>query len=623
MITMFVTLILITTMLGVVGWSVFTFQRSAEMTAMATRNVARMDGVAALIRASVKYNPVTRAYEAPLDDAWTPESTSRTLVPRQVVGDDHTPWGGQYAFCPVSTYAGAGAIIRGGVNASDQYQVSTQQIPDQGNLLHTYVTGMTWSGMPAGIPADVVGFVLSPAPMSTVQPNCSDVRLQKGYYVVDGSTIQGTVSVVSSAGIILTQSLAQSSTPVIYVAPVAGGSGNGADAGNPMALGNSTQSALSYWEQNLPAGITFILAAGSYQLTEADADIAFGPNSGVPASDVSPARSFVYFKGPTAGTATLAGVGGAATDLYLGVNTQIDGNVNIDPMLKVHVLPFTQVSLKGVGTVGSLSVDGGSASVTASTVGTASISAGSLTLATGSLGAYGAFGGQTALDFTTATSAVALSAMTVAGGQTSITTSAAVPEPVSVANALFSGGRLDLDGTALTFAFLSGGASPFKANWGPGFAVSLYNNGAVPSALYFYSSGVMSGPFNSSKTLLDGLATVAVTSPTVSSSCFDLPGTVGESSCEVVCDSTAYPYFVYGECAGQNAVLVSSKSASASEGAGWSCQWRPDMGYSTVGNVLVGTVTSLPVTGGATVNSPSPLGNASMTTTAHCSAVPH
>ncbi len=656
MVMMLVYLIMAIGLLGSVGYSVFTFQRSAEMVALAGRNSAHVEAMVSLLRGSMRYNPVTHLYMAPLGD---PDVTGpyRMRLPGWVVGDDHTPWGARYGWCPMSTSGPSGSDPSATVVSSSlegSYQVSEDVVTDDRGRPHTFVSGMSWAAAPS-LGSEVVGVLVSPLPMSTMTPDCADVVLSNGYYVIaPKATIGGTVSPVTTAGLVLTTTLSQVADPFVYVAPDGSATGDGSDPSKPMPFAQ----ALGYWHQVAPKGLTMNLAAGSYALPGPQkdgtdpADLSFD-ESGVPAANLSASRAYLALRGPSTGTATIAAASGQV-DLYLGVNVQVDGNVALDPSLTTHVMPHVQASLSltsvgpvsveggdltlTTGPVSTLSVIGGSANVTAVSVSQATLSGGTMTLMTGQEDGLSVTSGSANVTSTSLTQAIlsggttnlstgALGTLQVTGGIQTATASSvtnvsmlagdahlALTGSVSGASLRVGGGRLRLSSSSSLSAAptLTGGslaldgialtASSTPTVTSPGTSITLANGAKLA-----YGSTTFATP----AAFYDSFA--GVTDPVVVTSC-PMDGTRCLASC-----TTVEPYLVGGECSLANArtVFMGAGQLTAKDETGvtypvWSCQFAATMTTTTSTNAS-----------GQVVTQSVPAPDAAGSSTARCSSVQH
>jgi hypothetical protein len=138
MIPLFVNLTILIGLIAAVGMAVYSYQRSAETVSLAQRNAARMEQVGFAIRSGLRPALMNGAVLVPLggpdgppvsvalrEDGRTAVNPSEQVcvdgladyaagnpsqsfdqtcrrmgVPRWLVSDDRTPWGGRYAFCP-------------------------------------------------------------------------------------------------------------------------------------------------------------------------------------------------------------------------------------------------------------------------------------------------------------------------------------------------------------------------------------------------------------------------------------------------------------------------------------------------------------------------------------------
>ena len=606
MVTLLVYLIMAIGLLGSVGYSVYTFQRSAEMVALASRNASHLEAIVSLMRASLRHDvgsplaPVT--YMAPLGD---PDASAphRMRLPAWVVGDDHTPWGGRYGWCPLaaqgsvpaatnldaaSSRDGVGHVVGG---ASTGYDVANDWVSDDRGNAHAYAMAMSWPGAPSLAP-DVLGVVVSPAPLSNATPDCGDVTVRDGYLVVDpsrGGGIAGSATAVSTSGLVLTTSLGQTSSSFIHAAPADEGKADGSDAADAMSL----RRALGYWHAYEPAALTVVMAPGAYALEGPQQDGSYPASltlnpSTVPAAGVSAQRSSLHLRGPQSGTATLAAASGAV-DLLLGVDVQVDGNVALDPSVTTRVLPHAIASLAVTGTgpvsveggdltlaagqVQALSVSSGTANVSATSLGSTELSGGMANVAAGSLGPLTVTGGVHAVTadalgsvdmeagdahvvLTTAGSGASLR---VSGGRLRLSSNVGLSAALSL-----SGGGLALDGVALT-------ASQAPTVSSPGTAVTLANGARLSYGGKSYASATA---------FWDALPGVTAN---VANAGQDGNGCKADGTpCVAQCQAPR-PYVVGGECIPRNTdtLLAGSGMGTVTDAQGnavteaWSCRFLP------------------------------------------------
>ena len=595
MITLFVTLVIVMALLAMVGWSVFTFQRSTELVAMAQRNSSHMEGIVELLRGSMQYSTDTGLYMLPTGDV-----TDRMRLPKWVVGDDHAPWGGQYAYCPISGRidGGASTSVVGGAGTASDYSVTLAAINDVNGVSRSYVAGYSWSGKPSSLTADVVGLVLSPLPLQSTAPDCADVVYSNGYYTISPTaSVFGTVSAISAAGIVKNASMSQNTDTVLWVAPAAAGTGAGSDPSNPMAF---TQ-ALDYWHVVHPKGTTFNLAAGSYAITETQATFLFGAPVGAPS--VAAQRAFVYFVPPSTGTASISGVSGAALTFTFGVNAEFaagGGGINLASNAGIQVLPNTQIAAT-IGSLGSLVVDGGNATLSTGSVGTVLVRAGHATVSPAALTNLVVDGGSATVYLTGALS----TALTLNGGDLTVGVASSTESFTSAAT--FSGGNLTL-GTGVQANFTSvtfdaGRSSPLRLVLATGATLADTIGGASVS-------------YATVKDFLDNRATVGVTS----TSCVADTSANYTNDCTATCP-TATPYVIGGDCPPVDGGVLAGFANTPST---WVCKFRTlaaspldVMRTDGAGTpIAVTTITNLDDgTGGATAPAASSV--------ARCSAVPH
>ena len=271
MIWVFTVMVALLTTIALAGYAGFTLWRSFELTSLSQRNSARVEEISVVLRANLWIDSQGVPRIALGDQA----SGDRMRLPSWLVGDDRTPWGARYAYCPVAIgQAGTGAesIVSSGPSSS--YPVTTVSVHQPGIAGMSYVVGASPDFGYGGSDPSVVGFVVSPAPYANEAPNCESIVNRNGFYVIDATSAssKGTVTAVGARGTVLssaTQGLTSSKfDSVVYVAPGALGDGSGADGGNAMTYGD----AYRLWLSVQPRVVTFVFAAGAYQVNPGEGE---------------------------------------------------------------------------------------------------------------------------------------------------------------------------------------------------------------------------------------------------------------------------------------------------------------------------------------------------------------
>jgi len=371
MVTLFVNAIILLGITAMIGWSVFTFQRSSEMVSLAQRNAARMEQLASVMRGSLRQ--VNGIMRAPMGD----EAEGRTVLPQAVVGDDKTPWGARYGYCPLSIEVGASAYP-GAANATvkagkDQagaevtYQVQVVGLPRQGEGADIpYVVGGPGRDIPVyengalqpsplrAHEQEIVGFILSPVPMAGTDtlPSCSDVIRNGGAWVVSGTDgsaprFKGTVVPVVARGVGIT---APQMDVALYAGPAAIGKGTGLSADDAMPL----KKALDLWHLNPWRSATIHIAPGEYDFTGAET-ASGGAQPLLSFSSEAPGRSLWLVA--SGGVATFRGPGAGSLELAMGVDGRLSG-IALANGIQFRVFDGARVAASG-SQFGHVWVDGG------------------------------------------------------------------------------------------------------------------------------------------------------------------------------------------------------------------------------------------------------------------------
>lgn len=358
MVGIFIVILMVISLTAVAGYSIISLQKAADTITLAERNVARMDYVATMIRASSRPLVAGGSVRAPMGDAL---ENGRTGLPRALVGDDRNPWGVRYGYCPqaigepLEPGTPSLEVVHGGADygvgliefAGNRYVVEDEDT-DPIEVLDESVP-----------PSDVLGFIVSPPPHKVDLPRCDEIIFRDGTFLIGGAdgsspTVGGTVLAIPVA----TSSLALMAfdlDPALYVALTETGTATGIDPSNAMSL----ESAVAYWQASRPQSLWFRMADGEYDI---GAGLAF----------ISPeGNRFVRLVDATPGVGTgVVLTSSSPTKVQFGIDADLE-NVSFSPAITTQVLPGARVRIDG-STIGPLEVTGGEVLLSS----TASVAAG-------------------------------------------------------------------------------------------------------------------------------------------------------------------------------------------------------------------------------------------------------
>ncbi len=322
-------LLAVLALIPVIGYTVFSYQRSSELVSLSQRNAARMEQVAASVRASLRPVEMNGAVRAPMGEA----NGQRMAVPAWVVADDRTPWGARFGYCPYSVDAtgsapspnlttAAGAVGSGG----GTYGVTTARSRGRDYVLQSDAQPIRIRDEAGNETAsstaaqEVVAFIVAPPPFTGdgALPSCSDVVLANGAWIVsprDGRK-PGTVVPVLSRGI-ATGQVANQGEVVLYADAAARGAGTGDAPSSAIGL----KDALDLWHLTPWRAATFRVAGGTYGFGTGDL-VPGGTTPRLAFSTPYPGRSLAIVG--DGGTLAVANSGGQPIELLFTVDATID-----------------------------------------------------------------------------------------------------------------------------------------------------------------------------------------------------------------------------------------------------------------------------------------------------------
>lgn len=353
MFALFVMVIVIIGLLATVGYTIISYQNTLETASLTQRNAARMEVVAVLMRSASRPTVAGGVVRAPAGDVVpddAPVSPGRMVVPASVVGDNKTPWGTWYGYCPAAIPDGAvvdsstGTIDVNGDTIDIRRLAGRDYILDDPDLPGYAID----SGEP---PPGVLGFVVASTPNRSVLPDCGEIVFRDGVFLIgrtDGDPVTAGGSVVpimadaSSLGV-----LPAEIEPAIYVAPTRQNEGTGLDAANAMSLSE----AIEYWVSSRPQRLTLKLADGSYGLASS--------HSFAIANDGS--TRFLRFVDSSPSSPSGATIVGDGVYLVFSSEISIEG-VGFSDGVGIHALTGSRILL-AASRVARVRVDGGDVNV--------------------------------------------------------------------------------------------------------------------------------------------------------------------------------------------------------------------------------------------------------------------
>lgn len=595
MVTLVVYLVIILGLTVTVGWSVLSYQRSAEIVTLAQRNAARMDQIASLVRANLRPVEFAGKMRAPLgertstpiqptgsfDEAQGKFVTSspaeqvcaderaavmaggtpsaafaqtcyRMTLPRWVVADTKTPWGADYGYCPYSVDAVSGtapthvqssdAVVRPGEGQAYAARIVRSRGRDfvlQSENQAVQVIDGNLVNASSVADQGIVGFVVAPPPnVRGSAPLCSQITLRDGAWIVQGPngtspTYSGSVVPVFMQGVGVGSANVQDDV-VLYAAAAkasADAKGTGDSPADPIPF----KDLLDLWHYMPWQSATFFVAPGTYTFGAADTV----PGSTTPRLTLKadrPGRSLRIASSSQSSPVVIATSDTA--DLTVGIDTRLE-NVSLSPGVRLRAVDGARVQVTG-GSFGLVRVDGGD-----------------LDLWGASLTHDATFGTVTTVDLTSGR-------LKLGGGTVQI---ADVPAGGVALNVL--GGELVLDGTDVAIGAGAGALS--IATQSVGRVVSVPKaNGTLPIVQITGPGGTVSSPIVNEATAgqdcdagADGIFTCTATCPVTAQvasagSCHAEPGDE---------ENPIPPSLV--RSSRHNLLTKSAADANA-----WSCTWR-------------------------------------------------
>lgn len=248
---MFAILVIIIVAVGLVatlGYTIFSFQRSAEMSAMVLQNTSRMDVIAMTLRSAsrplVAGGPV-RLPAGSIIPAGNGVNADRLTVPSGIVGSNLTPWGAEYGYCVYDASSVGGETVAG-VQSSADGEMTLAEIDGE-----SYVIGHDAPEV-VGIPSsNVIGFVVAPTPGRQQLPACSQIVFDAGTFLINGLVAEGAppvggtvVPIMAEATRLSMQSARMEQT--LFVTSAEGMSGSGESVMSRMSLDD----AMDYWNDS-------------------------------------------------------------------------------------------------------------------------------------------------------------------------------------------------------------------------------------------------------------------------------------------------------------------------------------------------------------------------------------
>jgi len=344
MFAIFVLIIVIVGLVSTLGYTIFSFQNTAEMNAMVLRNTMRMDTIAMTLRAASRPLVPGGPARLPLGELipGDDENPERLIIGANMVGGNKTPWGQEYGYCIYNTSAVAGEI----------------PFPGQGeeSWIYSRVDGVDYVIAHDGVLLDdfpdetILGFVISPPPNRKHLPECSQIVFKDGVFLIDPnlsaeSTPRGGIVVPIMGSIRQPNYQEFKINNTLYVEDNLDidnpGSGESEDTPIPLA------DALVFW--------------GDSVLPELILEIE--GNATIPSNSVI---------GNKYGRGTLHLKGGNLSDENTNwINVRggiVLDNTQLSPNIVLHVLPGGDLHILNSSTVGRIVVDGGSVIVESGTV---------------------------------------------------------------------------------------------------------------------------------------------------------------------------------------------------------------------------------------------------------------
>ena len=414
MVTLVVYLVIILGLTVTVGWSVLSYQRSAEIVTLAQRNAARMDQIASLVRANLRPVEFAGRMRAPLGERTSSpiqpvgsfnesqgkfvasnaseqvcadereavmagaspspsfaQSCYRMTLPRWVVADTKTPWGADYGYCPYSIDVVSGsapshvqtsdAIVRPGEGQSYAARIVNNRGRDfvlqSDNQPIQVIDGNVVTASSVA-EQGIVGFVVSPPPnVRGTAPLCSQIVLRDGSWIVQGAngtapTHSGSVVPIFMQGVGVGSANVQDDVTLYAAAAKAGpnAKGTGDSPADPIPF----KDLLDLWHYMPWQSATFIVAPGTYIFDASDTV----PGSSIPRLTLKadrPGRSLRIASSNPSSQVVLAT--SSTADLTVAVDARLE-NVSLAPGVRLRAVDGARVQVTG-GAFGIVRIDGG------------------------------------------------------------------------------------------------------------------------------------------------------------------------------------------------------------------------------------------------------------------------
>ena len=587
-----VQLLVVLSLIPVVGYTVFSYQRSSEIVSLAQRNAARMEQVAYNVRAALRPAVMNGGVLAPLGDA----NGDRMALPSWVVSDDRSPWGARYGYCPYATTSAAPPATLNQTQATvglgpagGSYPVTVVQVRGKAYVAASpsqvvrVKDGTGAFAAPSNTVAEeVVGFIVSPPPFvgDADAPSCADVIKSNGAWIVspgssDGSRGKpGSVVPVLSRGV-GTGQVANQGEVVLYTdaSTVAG------DTGDTPATALSLWDALDLWHLTPWKASTFLVAPGNY---------GFGPGDVVPGGSIPrlafstglPGRAVAV--AGSGGQAVLTNSGGGLTELLLTVDATLD-NVSFGPGVQLRVTNGARVTVTN-GNLRHVRVDGGD-----------------LTLGAGASVSFDP-SANPSFPVVVTSGRLRIKDGAASGGSQLLKVTAGSG---ALAGIYASGGEIVMDGTGVDVESLPSGAKSVMVLEGARLSVAPNSNGSMPAVAV---NGTIRGTLGAEMSVR---AECTATATGDDGSCV--------ASCRLPGESTSVRRSAMGgSCWADDAAPEQGESAARPEerpslwrdgrgdlfqgydAASWVCQWRPGQRFM---QVQVGAATLSTFNGNANVPS--------------------
>lgn len=277
MIGFYVIMIAVLAMTAAVGYTIFSSVQTTNALSLAERNAARLEMTTGALRQVVIADAEGRLFVPMGVASITGSPTSRTALPAWVSGENVTPWGSAYAYCPyapVTAPGGSAGTVYGGTN----YAVTLGADPVIYGASRDYVlSGVRPTNAldVAGAP-DVLAFLISPSNNATAVPACNSVYWDGRAWLTSGP-VTGSVRAITVDS--LSDSLARAPR-LLRRHVIQGGTGTGLTQTEPASL----SAVLTEWRYLRPHRLTIVLddGGGPLLIDPALTDLGAGPGGAAP-----------------------------------------------------------------------------------------------------------------------------------------------------------------------------------------------------------------------------------------------------------------------------------------------------------------------------------------------------